>query len=39
VLAFTAAADGTAADALRRRCPDGWTALELPIDTRGTTAW
>jgi homoserine kinase len=39
VLAFTAAADGAAADALRHRCPDGWTALELPIDTRGATAW
>lgn len=39
VLAFTAAADGRGADALRDHCPDGWTALELPIDTRGASPW
>ncbi|HWJ83179.1 MAG TPA: homoserine kinase [Nocardioides sp.] len=39
VLAFTAAADGGGADRLRAVCPDGWTALELGIDTRGAVAW
>ncbi|UMG91972.1 homoserine kinase [Nocardioides sp. TF02-7] len=34
VLAFTDTTDGLSA-----RCPDGWTALPLPIDTRGAVAW
>jgi homoserine kinase len=39
VLAFTAVADGDGAERLRAHCPDGWTVLELPVDTRGAVAW
>ncbi len=34
VLAFTDTTDG-----LMARCPDGWTALQLGIDSRGAVAW
>lgn len=34
VLAFTDTTDG-----LMGRCPDGWTALQLGIDSRGAVAW
>ncbi len=34
VLAFTDMTDGLVA-----RCPDGWTALQLGIDSRGAVAW
>ena len=34
VLAFTDTTDG-----LMARCPDGWTALQLEIDSRGAVAW
>ncbi|GAA3824972.1 homoserine kinase [Nocardioides panacisoli] len=39
VLAFTAAADGDGAERLGTHCPDAWTVLELPIDTRGAAGW
>ena len=34
VLAFTDTTDG-----LRARCPEGWSALRLEIDSRGAIAW
>lgn len=34
VLAFTDTTDG-----LMARCPEGWTALQLGIDSRGAAAW
>ena len=34
VLVFTDTTDG-----LMSRCPDGWTALQLRIDSRGAVAW
>lgn len=34
VLAFTDTTDG-----LMARCPEGWTALQLGIDSRGAVAW
>lgn len=35
VLAFTAGAGSVSTDSLMARCPTGWTAMHLAIDTRG----
>ena len=34
VLAFTDTTDG-----LMARCPDGWTALQLDVDSHGAVGW
>lgn len=39
VLAFTDTSDRDRTAALVDRCPEGWTALDLAVDTRGATAW
>ncbi len=39
VLAFTDTSDAARTAALIARCPEGWTALDLAVDTRGAVAW